>query len=171
MKAMKTHRAFTIVELLIVIVVIAILAAVAIVSYAAIVNKAADSGVQTDLANIGKKIQLFRLTNDRFPEGNTDLASMNVKVGKSAYSRGLYNGTSWYNLLYCWANDTYPDKFALVAQARSGNVYQYVDGTVSKVAYAFVTGSPGICQSAGVDISTSGRDWFYDNDMWQQYAK
>lgn len=162
---------FTIVELLIVIVVVAVLAVVTVVAYNGIQNRAYDSAVQGDLANIAKKLRMFHATNDRFPQGSTDLTNADLRVTRTAYSRGMYNGTSWYNLVYCWANTTNPTQFAIVAQARSGNVYQYSGGKVSQAAYVFATDSVTICSSAGVNISTSGRDWFYDNDAWSAYAK
>ena len=165
-------RGFTIVELLIVIVVIAILAAITVVAYNGIQNRAYDSSVQADLQSIAKKIQLFNVINDRFPKGSPDLDNADTKVTKSAYSRGMYNGTSYFNLVYCWPNAASPTQFALVAESKSGSVFQYATGRVTKVSYAFTTGSIQICASAGVTMdSGSDRDWFYNTDSWMSYAK
>lgn len=166
-----SRSGFTIVELLIVIVVVAILAAITVVAYNGIQSRANDAAVQSDLENIVKKIRVFHATNSRFPQGYTDLVDTDLRVTRAAYSRGMYNGSSWYNIVYCWANSTNPDQFAIVAQAKSGNVYQYSAGRVSQAAYTFATSSSANCNSAGVDISTSGRDWFYENDAWNAYAK
>jgi len=162
---------FTIVELLIVVVVIAILTAITAMVFTGIQNRTNDSAVQSDLANIARKIKLFYVINNRYPQGFADMTSADIRVTKVAYSRGFNNGTSWYNAVYCWPNSASPDQFAIVAQSKSGNTFQYSGGKVSQAAYAFTVGSPSICLAAGVDISTSGRDWFYDSDTWQTYAK
>ena len=167
----KKANAFTIVELLIVIVVIAILAAISVVAYRGIQDRAYDSTVQSDLSTMVKKIRAFQALNDRMPRGFTDLANADIPVTRSAYSRGLYNGSSWFNVLYCWANSTDPSAFALVAQSKSGNTFQYSGGIISKASYTFVGGSATLCTNAGIDISTSGRDFFYFEDAWQSFAK
>lgn len=167
----KRAHGFTIVELLIVIVVIAVLAAISIVAYRGVQERANDSAVQNDLTSMAKKIRVFQITNERWPQGSTDLSNADIYVSKGAYSRGFYNGSSWYNLVYCWPNSTNPNAFAIVAESKSGNVFQYAQGSVSKASYTFVSGSLTICSSAGVDISTSGRDFFYDSDAWRSYAK
>jgi len=62
----KNH-AFTIVELLVVIVVIAILATITIVSYTGISNKAVASALQSDLDNASKALKLFQVDNSAYP--------------------------------------------------------------------------------------------------------
>ena len=167
----KKANAFTIVELLIVIVVIAILAAISVVAYRGIQDRAYDSTVQSDLSTMAKKIRAFQALNDRMPQGSTDLTNADIPVTRSAYSRGSATGGSWYNVLYCWANSTNPSVFALVAQSKSGNVFHYTGGTVSKASYTFSGGSVDLCASAGINISASGRDFFYSADAWQSFAK
>ena len=56
----KKAQAFTIVELLIVIVVIAILAAISIAAYTNIQNRANDSVVKSDMNNVGRFMELYR---------------------------------------------------------------------------------------------------------------
>lgn len=163
-------QGFTIVELLTVIIAIGIIASITVVSYNGIQNRANDAAVQSDLLNISKRIQVFFAANDRFPKGSSDLLAADVRVTKAAYSRGMNNGSSWYNLVYCWPNTANPAQFAIIAQSKSGAVFQYYNSKVSQVAYA-LSGSATTCSAAGVDISTSGRDWFYDADAWQSFAK
>lgn len=162
---------FTIVELLIVVVVIAILATITVVAYTGIQNRANDSAVQSDLSNIARKINMFYAVNGRYPQGSADMLSADIHVSKTAYSRGMLSGASWYNLVYCWPNTTNPDRFAVIAQSKSGNTFHYNVSGVSQVAYAFTVGSSSVCSAAGVNISKSGRDWFYNADAWQSYAK
>ena len=55
----RKQSGFTIVELLIVVIVIAILATITIVSFGAIQNRAHDSAVQSDLRQLGLRIQSY----------------------------------------------------------------------------------------------------------------
>lgn len=166
------QKGFTIVELLVVIVVIGILATIVIVAFNGVQNKSHDSAIQSDLSAISKKIQEFHVTYDRMPKGSTDLISMDIKVTKSSYGNHMPSGGSFYNLVYCWPNAAAPSTFAVVAASKSGSVYESLNGSVKKAAYAFSGGSAGICQNAGVTMdNTSYRDWFYSADVWQSYAK
>lgn len=63
----NTHRGFTIVELLIVIVVIAILAAITIVAYNGVSARAQYSKMQSDLLALNKAIQLYYVDNGFYP--------------------------------------------------------------------------------------------------------
>jgi general secretion pathway protein G len=165
----KQHG-FTIVELLIVIVVIGILAAIVIVAYSAVQNQANDTSVVTDLSSVSKQILNYQTINGAYPQGFAQLATLKMGLAVNAYSRGMFNGTSWYNMLYCWPNAADPTTFALIAQSRSGIVFEAKNGRIMKVAYA-LTGSATTCASAGVPMDTgTNRDWFYDNDAWQSFV-
>lgn len=59
--------AFTIVELLVVIVVIGILAAVTIIAYTGISQKAAAVSLQSDLSNASQQLKLFQIENGIYP--------------------------------------------------------------------------------------------------------
>ncbi|MCD8561722.1 type II secretion system GspH family protein [Candidatus Saccharibacteria bacterium] len=61
------RRAFTIVELLIVIVVIAILAAITVVAYTGIQARAKDASIQTSLRNAVSKIEAYKAVNGQYP--------------------------------------------------------------------------------------------------------
>ncbi len=60
-------KAFTIVELLVVIVVIGILAAITIVSYTGISSKAVSSALQSDLSNAKKQLALYQIDHSAYP--------------------------------------------------------------------------------------------------------
>ena len=64
---MKTKPAFTITELLVVIVVIGILAAITVVSYTGVTQRATIAGVQSDLSNASKKLKIYQLENETYP--------------------------------------------------------------------------------------------------------
>ena len=63
----STSSAFTIVELLIVIVVIAILAAITIISYAGITNRARETSLKSDLQNTSTKLKLAQIDTGSYP--------------------------------------------------------------------------------------------------------
>jgi prepilin-type N-terminal cleavage/methylation domain-containing protein len=63
----KRQSAFTIVELLIVIVVIAILATISIVAYSGIQARARDSVRIAKIKDMAKAIELYRIDNGRYP--------------------------------------------------------------------------------------------------------
>lgn len=64
----KFSEAFTIVELLVVIVVIGILATITIVSYTGISQKAIQSAIISDLDNTSKQFKIFQVENMAYPD-------------------------------------------------------------------------------------------------------
>lgn len=75
-KTCSNKKAFTIVELLVVIVVIGILAAITIVSYSGIANRARIASIQSDLSNSSKQLKMFYVDNGYYPSTiSTDCAA------------------------------------------------------------------------------------------------
>ena len=162
---------FTIVELLIVIVVIAILATIGILAYSGIRDRANDSAVKSDLNMIARKLRLYAVNDGVYPTSGTDMYNLGLKVNKNAYGNHYYNGTSYYNLVYCWPNSGPIDSFALVASSKSGKVFEYTPGgALREASYAFTGGSAGICTNAGITTGGTTRHWFYDAGAWQSFA-
>lgn len=86
MRRVQTYgrKGFTIVELLIVIVIIAILAAITIVAYNGIQQRARDAQRKSDLAAIGKALQIHYVNNGDY-----------IGTGSGCGSGGGGNG--WFN--------------------------------------------------------------------------
>lgn len=107
-------KAFTIVELLIVIVVIGILAAIVIVGYGAVINSANDKSVQSDLVKIDTVFKQYSLdTNGSYPNTLQALSSLHLQLnGKS------YMTTNQANIYVC--NNPNNTEYAVVAMSKSG---------------------------------------------------
>ncbi len=119
------HKAFTIVELLIVVVVIAILATVASLAYNGIQNRANDTTVQADIRTINDKIRNYMVDSDGVPPAASQAGLQSiVRATKSAYV--LRSGASF---IYCRTDSQY----GLVAQSKSGNAYVAKNGSFTKV--------------------------------------
>jgi len=70
-KAMKSERGFTIVELLIVVVIIGILAAIVVVAYNGITNRAHQSAAKAAAGSVEKKLEAFNAENGNYGTFNT----------------------------------------------------------------------------------------------------
>ena len=86
-EAKARSAAFTIVELLIVIVVIAILAAITIISYSGITNRAKETSLKSDLQNTSTKLKLAQIDTGSYP---SSLSSDNT--AKSGDNQLTYTG-------------------------------------------------------------------------------
>jgi prepilin-type N-terminal cleavage/methylation domain-containing protein len=148
---MRNQRGFTIVELLVVIVVIAILAAITIVAYNGIQNRAYNTTVQSDLANLAKKVSLINAETGAYPL--TLDASMGIKLTRSAYA-------DTNNVYYC-AETT---GFAVLAKSKSGTNFTYSSQSGAG-GYAGSFGATPFCTSVGLSFQVYGynsstQSWF-----------
>lgn len=158
---MRKAAGFTIVELLVVIIVIAILATISTVAYGGLQKRAQISVAKSDLAAIGKQMQLFHAEHGEYPSTmqtpKDDLAS----VLKAA---GAYEATRFTDS-EAWAAGERPEKrfafctpegdtqrFAVVADAPIladsfdlvGETTYYVDQTGSVKEMVFEESVPGM---------------------------
>lgn len=166
------HNGFTIVELLIVIVVIAILAAITVVAYTGITGRANDASVQTDLRQIATKLQAYAANNNGvYPQSDTEIQTLGIKVAKGAYGQHASSNGDQYNLLYCRPQAD-PNRFALVASSNGGTLFQLIDGTITSISRStWDTNSPlsaALCSNAGIPTS-GGQYWFYQASSWRSW--
>lgn len=103
----KYHPAFTIVELLVVIVVIGILAAVIIVSYSSITKKAIDASIKSDLSGASKQLASYQVINGVYPNSVTDCP--NPAAGNLCLKPSGNNTYSAYSV----NNSTNPPTYSL----------------------------------------------------------
>ena len=108
-------NAFTIVELLVVIVVIGILAAITIVSYSGITNRATISSLQSDLTNASTTLKLDQIINSAFP----------ATLALANNGKGITQSQSLDSIIYIPDNTSNPNNFCL--QYRKGTNTYAVD--------------------------------------------
>lgn len=164
--------AFTIVELLIVVVVIAILSTITIVAYGGITNNAHNSAVKADLAQFAKQLEVFKVDNGRYPISEAELNGMKVRLTKSSYGNHMEAAGHIQNMLYCYRNASSPNQYGIVASSKSGNVWAHVNGTITQYDGAqWYSGSTYACAQIGVSIGSGagGRVWLY-NDGWLSWV-
>ncbi|NCU38107.1 type II secretion system protein [Candidatus Saccharibacteria bacterium] len=158
---MQTRQpAFTIVELLIVIVVISILAAITVVAYNGIQSRAHDTAIKNDLRSLATQIKLYKAETGVPPAtGGTNFPAILFKPTKASYF------ATGYNLYYC--KDTTPGsyRYAIGAKSVSGAVYQYTSdsglGDFTGTWSASVTNCPGMgISSYTFSYGKSGATWF-----------
>lgn len=154
-------KAFTIVELMIVIVVIAVLAAITIVTFTGMQQRAIEAGVQTDLDTARKKVMLYHAENGAYPTAincnNTQPTELCMRPSSAttlSYSATNSGGELGFSLtaqqkdiVYQTTDKTVPEKLASIA----------TNGLVSLLDPGMSTSYPG-SGTLWKDISGNGRD-------------
>lgn len=150
----QRQKAFTIVELLIVIVVIAILATISIVAYNGIQNRANDAAVEADIASIIKKMEIAKIDLGRYPRTLAEFPD-GIKLSKAAYD------VTQNNVYYIV--DLVNDQYALGLRSKSLKGYIINSGSVA--SSSIVNGAwtvavlPGLSTfetSPGVSVAIMG---------------
>jgi len=86
----KFKPAFTIIELLVVIVIIGTLAAITIVSYSGITKRAASAALQSDLQSATTRLELTKSTTGSYPLDATSLPKSNGTIYQYTLSNGQF---------------------------------------------------------------------------------
>ena len=132
--------AFTIVELLVVIVVIGILAAITIVSYGGVTGRATIVSLQSDLTNASQQLKMYQVTNSAYP------TAIDCSATPAANTICLKSsGSNTYNTIRV-NNNTDPQTFCLAAS--NGNSEHYATDNANPTT--------GVCINSCLDILNSG---------------
>jgi prepilin-type N-terminal cleavage/methylation domain-containing protein len=133
----KYQQAFTIVELLIVLVVIGILVTIIVVGYGLVQNNAYDTNLKADLTKFGETVQLKVLDDEIVPPGgatsaltgdSTQFPGVVVEPEENAYDGSVAN------LYYCAGQIDGVSVFAFLARSVSGKVFYYMsDGGIREL--------------------------------------
>jgi len=147
--------AFTIVELLVVIVVIGILAAITIVSYTGISSKATASALQSDLDNASRQLKLFQVDNMAYPTTiSTDCGLYPTNTTNLCLKVSPGNSYS-----YVVNNSANPQVFNLTNTNTSSTTSYTISSTTSPTLGSYQT--PGIVTSGLVLNLDAGNSYSY----------
>jgi len=127
-KIFSTKQAFTIVELLVVIVVVGILAAITIVSYTGINSKAIAASLQSDLNGASKNLKLYYVEHGSYPTG---LDASNCPTGSdpSPDPKYCFKISSGNTFEYTPAVGASPQTFILDATNTNTTKYRVTNNT------------------------------------------
>jgi len=137
-KNSKPSEAFTIVELLVVIVVIGILASITIVSYTGISGRATAAVLQSDLASASSQLKMYQATYGTYPTALNGSNCPTSPTPDSTLCLRTSSGNS-YNNSYSSNGTT----FSLIETSANGVAYNVTEST-SAAAYPWVNWYPGI---------------------------
>jgi len=177
-RSQNNQPAFTIVELLVVIVVIGILAAITIVSYTGISQKATVVSLSSDLSNASKQLKLYQIEHGSYP---TSLDGNNCPLGSDPSPDMKYclKATSGNVITYTNASYSSYQKFIMVAtNTNSATRYRITNdlSSVSAILTETVTIGTQVWMKNNLDVGTmltggtaqtnnaAVEKWCYNND-------
>lgn len=143
MKRTNKNRAFTLVELLIVIIIIAVLAAIAIPKFANSGVRSKESALKANLKLYRNAVDLFKSDTGCFPAALADIA------GASAPAKGKDSGGNDYTITSADYKGPYVEKIENDPVSGSALNYSTTAGSVGKVtSSASGNGSDGTAYSS-----------------------
>lgn len=144
----KSSSAFTLIEMLIVIVIIGILAAALIPRLQSIQSRARDTKRKVDFRTLSTAISIYKIDNDKYPVAACDYYDINsmwcVSRSTMTYPAGWIYGLTWYitSLPKDPINNVEWDWDFFMAWDASRLAYTYVFGSTvnnQKNSYALIT--------------------------------
>ena len=135
----NARKAFTLIEILIVVVILGILAAVVIPQFTNAADEANNAGVRTQLQTLRSQVELYRAENGAYPDlansGWTPLINggylpgppKNPLTGSSSFGTGATDGWQFgpfeVDSKNMWAASNDANKRALIANTQAGGTY------------------------------------------------
>jgi len=153
--------AFTIVELLIVIVVIGILAAISIVAYVGITNSAYNAAVKNDLTNFAKKMEIIKAQTGAYPDGTAFTKDMGFAFSRTSYGPDY----QLRNLRYCLNPAT--DNYIMYARSKSRRYFKYTAS--SGLSIAEDKFGYEVCSQIGLVTTNPSTNGLYDT-TWADWV-
>jgi len=124
-KSNARRRAFTLVELLLVLTILAILAGIVLPKIAGRGEQARETAAKADMASIKEALSMFEVDNGYFPKGRDGLQALMVKPREAQNWRGPYlekNPVDPWNQPYVYENPgrKNPTGYDLYSKGKSG---------------------------------------------------
>jgi general secretion pathway protein G len=99
---LRPRRAFTLIEMLVVILILSILAALIIPRLVGRTSDAKIAAAKSDIATLSSAVQQYRLDNDHYPTTEQGLQSLSVQPSDAPHWKGPYltkpiNNDAWGN--------------------------------------------------------------------------
>jgi prepilin-type N-terminal cleavage/methylation domain-containing protein len=139
---LKASPAFTIVELLVVIVVIGILAAITIVSYIGISQRATVAAITSDLDSASRQLKLFQVTNGSYP------ATIDCSQANSSTNQCI-KASSGATFAYTPNNSANPPTFSLTETASNNTTAYTVTESTAPTQVAVISCPTGFIPVPG----------------------
>lgn len=170
-------KAFTIIELLIVIVVVGILAAITVVGYSAVTRSANDKAVQVDISKFADSIKLKILDTQTVPVGGATssltgdssvLSGITFKPNDTNYDKSVSN------FFYCAGKIDGGDEFGIIVRSKSGKAFSFLsnEGVSDYTGYTWTTSNNGVgaCTALGFTAPFTWSYGFYPATGWYSWA-
>ena len=126
-------KAFTIVELLVVIVVIGILAAITIISYTGISNKASVSSLQSDLSNAKKQLALYYVDHGAYPTSIDPNTKCPTGSAPTPDTRYCLKPSTANTFDYYPASSTYSNYLLIANKTGTTSIYSVTNDSIPAI--------------------------------------
>lgn len=163
MLTFRHQKGFTLVELLITIAVIGVLAAIGIVAYVGVQDRAQETSVKVDLANIAKQVEVYKTELGHYPS-TTEIQTLGIKVNKQTYGVNPTGATGFY----CVNTGTDAGSvFSIVTRVKSQMILKYNSNDGETSEYSGSQNAPQLCIDSGV--SNPAYLNFTENGQWEDW--